>query len=51
MQAMNQIPPFLGRKLFNGRLDFQHCAHADKIRRKSESASAEMLRLMKNYRG
>ena len=42
MQAMNQIPLFLGRKLFNGRLDFQHCAHADKIRCKSESASAEM---------
>jgi hypothetical protein len=27
--------------LVNGRLDFQHCAHANEIRCKSESASAE----------
>ena len=41
MQTMNQIPLFFGRKLFNGRLDFQHCAHVDKVRCKFESASAK----------
>ena len=33
VETMNQLPLFAGRKLFNGRLDFQHRAHANKIRR------------------
>jgi hypothetical protein len=51
METMQQIPPFLGRKPLNGRLDFLDRAHVDKIRRALESASAEMLLLMENCRG
>ena len=43
METMDQTPLFLGRKLPDGRLDFMNRAHADKMRRAFESASAEMV--------